>query len=72
MITPDVNCKIIDFPVKGKEMVMPNEDGSYTILINARLSQIGRIKAYEHALKHILNDDFEKNDVQEIEKNAHN
>lgn len=70
-MTPVVNCKIIDFPVKGKEMVMPNEDGSYTILINARLSQIGRMKAYEHALKHILNDDFEKDDIQQIELNAH-
>lgn len=70
-MTPVVNCKIIDFPVKGNEMVMPNEDGSYTILINARLSQIGRMKAYEHAIKHILSDDFEKYDIQEIEANAH-
>lgn len=70
-MTPVVNCKIIDFPTKGKEMVMPNEDGSYTILINARLSQIGRMKAYEHAVKHIFNDDFTKNDVQEIESEAH-
>lgn len=70
-MTPVVNCKIIDFPVKGKEMVMPNEDGSYTILINARLSQVGRIKAYEHAIKHILSDDFEKYDVQEIERETH-
>lgn len=70
-MTPDVNCKIIDFPTKGNEMVMPNEDGSYTILINAKLSYIGRIQAYEHAMSHILNHDFQKTDVQEIESEAH-
>ena len=70
-MTPVVNCKIIDFPVKGKEMVMPNEDGSYTILINARLSDAGRMAAYVHAMKHIIGNDFEKNNVQEIESNVH-
>ena len=52
-------------------MVMPNEDGSYTVLINAKLSHIGRIHAYEHAMQHIMNDDFQKMDVQEIESEAH-
>lgn len=70
-MTPVVNCKIIDFPVRGNEMVMPNEDGSYTVLINAKLSHIGRIHAYEHAMQHIMNDDFQKMDVQEIESEAH-
>ena len=52
-------------------MVIQNEDGSYTILINAKLSDAGRIEAYQHAVKHILADDFYKSDVQEIESNAH-
>lgn len=52
-------------------MVIKNEDGSYTILINAKLSDQGRIEAYEHALKHIENEDFEKTNVQEIESAAH-
>lgn len=52
-------------------MVIKNEDGSYTILINARLSDRGRIEAYKHALKHIINDDFEKENVQMIETAAH-
>lgn len=71
MTTPIINCKLMNFPVKGKEMVIPNEDGSYTVLINARLSDAGRMAAYEHALRHIIKNDFEKNDVQEIESNAH-
>ncbi|MEJ8735804.1 hypothetical protein, partial [Mediterraneibacter sp. ICN-202921] len=60
-----------NFPNSGNEMVIKNEDGSYTILINAKLSDQGRISAYEHALKHITNEDFEKTDVQEIEASAH-
>ena len=52
-------------------MVVQNEDDSYTILINAKLSQDGQLKAYQHALNHIRNKDFEKSDIQNIELNAH-
>lgn len=52
-------------------MVVPNEDGTYTILINAKLSQDGQLKAYQHALNHINNGDFEKSEVQNIEYQAH-
>ncbi len=72
MMTPDVNVVVIDFKTaRGNEMVTCNEDGSYTILINARLSYVGRLKAYEHAIRHIREDDFQKEDVQSIEHTAH-
>ena len=71
LTTPDVNVAVINFPNTQKEMVMPNEDGSYTILINAKLSYSGQLKAYEHAMKHIQNGDFEKDCVQTIEYHAH-
>ena len=71
LTTPVVNCNIINFPNSGNEIVIKNEDGSYTILINAKLSDKGRIEAYEHALKHIENDDFEKTNVQIIVSSAH-
>lgn len=62
----------MDFPSKkGNEMVVPNEDGSYTILINAGLNYESQLKAYEHAMSHITNDDFLKRNVQEIEYYAH-
>lgn len=71
-MTPDVNVVVIDFKTcKGKEMVVPNEDGSYTILINSRLTYDSQLKAYEHAMRHINNNDFEKTDVQPIEYSAH-
>ena len=52
-------------------MVVENEDGSYTILINAKLSHSGRIKAYKRAMNHINNNDFQKESVQKIESHAH-
>lgn len=70
-MTPIINCNLIDFPTKGREMVIPNEDDSYTVLINARLSDAGRMAAYEHAVKHIVGNDFEKEEVQRIESKAH-
>lgn len=57
--------------VKGNEIVTENPDGGYTVLINANLCQSKQIDAYRHALKHIKGNDFEKNDVQEIEAAAH-
>ena len=72
-LTADVNVVLLDFKTtKGKEMVATNEDGSYTIFINSRLSYAVQLKAYQHAMRHIENGDFEKNDVQQIEYVAHN
>ena len=71
-MTPDVNVVVIDFKKnKGNEMVVPNEDGSYTILINARLYYEGQYKAYQHGMKHIEDNDFQKADIQAIEYEAH-
>lgn len=68
----DINVIVMDFKdVKAKEMVTENSDGSYSIFINARLSSECQLKAYEHALTHINNNDFEKADVQQIEAIAH-
>lgn len=52
-------------------MVILNEDGSYTIFINSRLNYEQQMKAYLHAMKHIVGDDFQKEDVQHIEYLAH-
>lgn len=72
LTTLDVNVVVMDFPNrKGREMVVPNEDGSFTILINAGLSHESQLEAYKHALKHINGSDFQKTDVQSIEYTAH-
>lgn len=70
-MTPDVNIVLMDIDFKTNEVVTENEDGSYTIVINARLSEDGRAQAYKHAMHHIKNTDFSKSNVQQIEYDAH-
>lgn len=53
------------------EMVTENEDGSFTIFVNSNLCESKRLKAINHAMRHIRNRDFEKENVQEIETSAH-
>lgn len=53
------------------EMVTENEDGSFTIFVNSNLCESKRMRAINHAITHIKNRDFEKENVQEIELHAH-
>ena len=62
---------MIDMDVMVSEQVIQNADGTYTIFINSRLSTASQLKAYQHAMKHIQDGDFEKSNVQEIEYKAH-
>ena len=66
----DIFVYFVPFPPDVHEMVTPCADG-YTIYIADWLDEAHRIKAYEHALTHIRNNDFEKDNVQEIEMVAH-
>lgn len=66
------NYQIFFMPnMKVNEIITENEDGSYTIFVNSNLCEDKRLKSIEHALSHIVNNDFEKNDVQEIESTTH-
>lgn len=65
----DYQIILLDMPTN--EAVTVNKDGSYTIFINARLNREQQIKSYYHAMKHIVGEDFEKENVQEIEVLAH-
>lgn len=68
----DYHVQLITFPdKKTKETVTENEDGSYTIFIEASLSSIEQKEAFSHAMKHILGNDFDKTDVDLIEKVSH-
>ena len=58
---------LIDLPANVRETVCKNEDDSYSIFLNARLNYETQLKSYLHALEHIREKDFEKDDVQEIE-----
>lgn len=53
------------------EQITANSDGSYTIFLNARLSHERQLEAYAHALRHIQNEDFNKDNADMIELAAH-
>ena len=67
---PDVFVYKIPLPKGVNEVVLPCE-GGYTVYISSRLSPEKSQEAYEHAVGHIENDDFDKICVQEIEEEAH-
>ncbi|GFI69943.1 hypothetical protein IMSAG249_01768 [Lachnospiraceae bacterium] len=68
----NINVQLINMDTKIPEQLIRNDDDSYTIFLNARLSQESRLKSYYHALQHIKDNDFEKADTGEIEIHAHN
>ena len=66
----DIYVYFVDLPPRVREVVMPCF-GGYTVYISSRLDLPHRLKAYRHALRHIAENDFEKDDVQRIEAEAH-
>ena len=70
--TFDYHVELIQFPVSNtKEAVTLNEDGSYTIFIEASLDSFAQRRAFEHAIKHITGRDFHRLDVTDVEIRAH-
>ena len=68
----DINVQFIDMDTKIPEQIVKNQDDSYTILINSKLSYAEQLKSYYHALMHIRRNDFDKENADNIEYNAHN
>lgn len=73
-MTDDIYVQYYDMPTSIKSFCRANPDGSYTIVINAKLSEESRLARYRHEIKHIKSGDFDydKNEnVQVIEARAH-
>lgn len=60
----------VPLPASIHEIVTPCADG-YTVYIADWLDDQKRLEAYNHALRHITNHDFERTDVQQIEGECH-
>jgi len=63
-----------DMPEGAREMVCPNPDGTYTVLINGSLRKEDQVQAFWHAVRHIDHNDFERVEecgIQAIEAEAH-
>ena len=72
--TDDVFAYLTDeLPASVGELISPCPEG-YTVLISSHLDDAHRKEAYDHALKHIENGDFDIDNiktVEEIEAKAH-
>lgn len=55
---PEHYVRLISLPIKVEGVTLPNDDGSFDIYINSRLSPQRRQKVLEHELRHIQNDHF--------------
>lgn len=54
----NINVQILDFGNSIPATVTINDDGSFSIFLNARLSYERRLEAYLHEMRHIQNQDF--------------
>ena len=73
-MTPEIYQQIKDFGITScDEYVVPNPDGSYTVMLNARSATNRLEEAYKHAVEHILEGDLDQEelDVNQIEMIRH-
>jgi len=71
LIMNDISVVLIDVDTMVGESIFKNADDSYTILLNSRWSAEEQHRCFEHALSHIRHNDWEKFDVNEIERERH-
>lgn len=67
-----VFVRLVDFPTCAcGGMVLLNDDGTHTILLNSRLSHEQNLKSYLHEKNHIEHNDFYRGaDVEDMEVEA--
>ncbi len=66
-----INIKLIPMEYSVKGVSCCNEDGSYTIIINSKISYEQQLEAYRHELRHIAHDDYRCDDIDWVELKTH-
>lgn len=66
----DIYVYVVNLPDHIDEMVTPCEDG-YTVYINKKLSEHRASLALRHAIGHVARCDWARDDIQNIEREAH-
>ena len=66
-----INVILIDLDTMVGETICKNADDSFTIFINSRWSSEMQRRCFCHALDHIRNNDWEKDDADSIEGARH-
>ena len=66
----DFFVRLVDFPIgcACNGMVLLNDDGTYSVYINARASEAQKKKAMRHEYDHMANDDlYGDKDIRDVE-----
>lgn len=68
----NANTVLCDLPPRVRSFVRENDDGSNTIVLNARLSRECQELAYLHEIVHLINEDCgDSAPADQIEKERH-
>lgn len=67
----DIKIIYLDMPSRIKGFVLKHDTASYTIVINPKLTHDQQKAVYLHELSHIINDDFECDDIDMLEYVRH-
>ncbi len=67
----DVYVYQIDLPPGINEMTSPGWEDDLTIYVDVNLTPAQKLNAVDHAIRHHKKNDFWKNNVQQIEAEAH-
>ena len=54
----DYFVRLIELPIKVEGVTVPNSDGSFSVYINALLSEVKRGEVLRHELRHISSEHF--------------
>lgn len=68
LLAESIGVYFLDMDTAVHEEICFNEDGSFSIFINSKLNWETQMKAYQHAIRHIIGEDFSKVSADNIEK----
>ena len=54
----DAHVRVVPLPLRVEGVTLPNDDGSFDVYINARLSPARQQETLEHELRHIRHEHF--------------
>lgn len=59
-MTDDIFIRFFDMPTTIRGYTVANQDGSYTVVLNSRISWEQQKETYAHEVGHIKRGDFER------------
>ena len=60
LLSEAIGVYYLDMDTAVEEQISFNSDGSFSIFINAKLNYERQMLAYQHAIQHIMQNDFPK------------